>query len=84
MKNTLRFLFFLIIISLFTGFYIKNIVENDILGEKIIGSSVVFSVIIFLPIFLFHRWKGKDIRHYTLTKENFERMKNTNEIKKNN
>ena len=84
MKNTLRFLFFLIIISLFTGFYIKNIVENDILGEKIIGSSVVFSIIIFLPIFLFHRWKGKDIRHYTLTKENFERMKNTNEIKKNN
>jgi|TARA_B100001094_G_scaffold58188_1_gene53659 hypothetical protein len=84
MKNTLRFLFFLIIISLFTGFYIKNIVENDILGEKIIGSSVVFSVTIFLPIFLFHRWKGKDIRHYTLTKENFERMKNTNEIKKNN
>ena len=47
MKNTLRFLFFLIIISLFTGFYIKNVVENDILGEKIIGSSVVFSVIIF-------------------------------------
>ena len=76
--------FFLIIISLFTGFYIKNVVENDILGEKIIGSSVVFSVIIFIPIFLFHRWKGKDIRHYTLTKENFERMKNTNEIKNNN
>ena len=70
--------------SLFTGFYIKNIVGNDILGEKVIGSSVVFFVIIFLPVFLFHRWKGKDIRHYTLTKENFERMKNTNEIKKNN
>ena len=84
MKNTLRFLFFLIILSLFTGFYIKNIVGNDILGEKVIGSSVVFSVIIFLPIFLYYRWKGKDIRHYTLTKENFERMKKTSEIKKNN
>jgi len=83
MKIALRFLFFSILTSLFIGFLIKNYQNNQILGEKIIGSTVLFSVIIFLPIFLYYRWKDKDIKDYTLNKENYDRMKNIVEKKIN-
>tara|TARA_B100001057_G_scaffold491754_1_gene582653 strand:+ start:7129 stop:7383 length:255 start_codon:yes stop_codon:yes gene_type:complete len=82
MKLTIRFLFFLIILSFFFGFYTKDIVENYVYGEKIIGFTVLFSVIIFLPLFLFYRWKGKNIKDYTLTKENYDVIKTTKKKKK--
>ena len=84
MKIILRFLFFSILSSLIIGFYFKNYQNVQFLGEKIIGSTVLFSVIFFLPLFLYHRWKDKDIRDYTLTEENYERMRNEVEKKKPN
>tara|TARA_B100000780_G_scaffold86358_1_gene59379 strand:+ start:7668 stop:7910 length:243 start_codon:yes stop_codon:yes gene_type:complete len=80
MKAIIRFLFFSILTSFFIGFNIKK--NDEVLGEKIIGSTVLFSVIIFLPIFLYHRWKGKNIMDYTLTKENYNRIKNQAQNKK--
>tara|TARA_B110000444_G_C18851568_1_gene606120 strand:+ start:3374 stop:3640 length:267 start_codon:yes stop_codon:yes gene_type:complete len=84
MKIILRVLFVLILLFLITGYYIKSIEENEIFGEKILGITVLFSVMIFLPVFLYHRWKDKDIRNYMLTKENFDRIKKMNEKKKSN
>jgi len=81
-KLILRILFLSILISLSIGFYHKSFVESKLDGEKIIGATVFFSVIIFLPLFLYNRWKDKNIKHYTLTKENFDRMKNVKKKKK--
>jgi len=81
-KFLLRLLFLSILVSLSIGFYHKNFLESEIDGEKIIGTTVIFSVIFFLPLFLYNRWKDKNIRDYTLTKENFERMKNIKKKKK--
>ena len=83
MKIVLRLLFFSILLSLITGFYFKNYHDYQVIGEKIVGSTVLFSVIIFLPIFLYYRWKVKDIRDYMLTKENYERIKKKASNKKN-
>tara|TARA_X000000368_G_C22740372_1_gene583574 strand:- start:351 stop:605 length:255 start_codon:yes stop_codon:yes gene_type:complete len=83
MKNTLRFSFLIVLISIFSGFYVRDFKKNEILGEKIIGSGVLFLVIILIPIFLYYRWKGKDIRDYTLTDENFNKMKEITQKKKN-
>ena len=82
MKFLLRLLFLSILVSLSIGFYHKNFFESELDGEKIIGATVLFSVIFFLPLFLYNRWKNKNIRDYTLTKENFERMKNIKKKKK--
>lgn len=82
MKFLIRLLFLSILISLSIGFYHKNFFESELDGEKIIGATVLFSVIFFLPLFLYNRWKDKNIRDYTLTKENFERMKNIKKKKK--
>ena len=84
MKIILRVLFVLILLFLITGYHIKSIEESEIFGEKILGITVLFSVMIFLPVFLYHRWKDKDIRNYMLTKENFDRIKKMNEKKKSN
>ena len=83
MKNTLRFSFLIVLISIFSGFYVRDFKKNEILGEKIIGSGVLFLVIILIPIFLYYRWKGKDIGDYTLTDENFNKMKEITQKKKN-
>lgn len=81
MKIALRFLFFFILISLIIGFYFKNYQNNEVLGEKIVGGTVLFSVLFFLPLFLYYRWKDKSIKDYTLTKENYDKM--INNIQKN-
>ena len=82
MKFLLRLLFLSILVSLSIGFYHKNFFESELDGEKIIGATVLFSVIFFLPLFLYNRWKDKNIQDYTLTKENFERMKYIKKKKK--
>ena len=67
---------FLIMLSGFgTGFYIKIIQENPELGDKIIGLSVLFSSFIFMPLFLYHRWKDKDIKDYVLDKDKLDEMR---------
>ena len=58
-----------------TGFYIKIIEVNSELGDKIIGLSVLFSTFIFMPLFLYHRWKGKNIKDYVLDKKKLDEMR---------
>jgi len=45
------------------------------LGDKIIGLSVLFSSFIFMPLFLYNRWKDKDIKDYVLDKEKLDEMR---------
>ena len=44
-------------------------------GEKIIGMGVLFGAFIYLPLFLYHRWKDKKISDYTLNNEYLSKMK---------
>ena len=44
-------------------------------GERIIGFTVLSGAFIFLPLFLYHRWSGKRLKDYTLSEENFKKMK---------
>ena len=82
MKFLIRLLFLSILISLSIGFYHKNFLESGLDGEKIIGATVLFSVIFFFLFFLYNLFLKKNIMDYTLTKENFERMKNIKKKKK--
>jgi hypothetical protein len=47
------------------------------LGEKWIGFSVATGFLVYMPIFLVHRWKGKQLKDYTLSTENLKKMKET-------
>ena len=76
MKLFLRIFFFSLLTSFIIGFYIKMF-ENSNEGNKIIGFTVLTAAFIFMPIFLVHRWKGKKLKDYTLSKDNLEKLRNS-------
>ncbi|HZH70302.1 MAG TPA: hypothetical protein VFD80_07630 [Flavobacteriaceae bacterium] len=55
------------------GFYIKS--EDLQQGELFIGLGVAAGFFVWMPLFLYHRWKGKSAKDYMLTKENLRKMK---------
>ncbi len=73
MKLISRLLFIILLSILGVGFYIKEFVNYSD-GEKVIGLGVLWGAFIFLPVFLYHRWKGKDISNYMFTSKNIKKM----------
>jgi len=61
------------IIGIFIGYYFK--LENEMLGNRIIGISVILFVILFMPLFIYNSWKGKKLSDYTFSDENIKKMK---------
>jgi hypothetical protein len=75
MKWFLRIFFVLVIANIIAGYVIR---QYDLaLGEKWIGFSVATGFLVYMPIFLVHRWKGKQLKDYTLSTENLKKMKET-------
>ncbi|MDB4159620.1 hypothetical protein N9592_01280 [Flavobacteriaceae bacterium] len=74
MKLVLRILFFLLLGALTIGLYYKNQIEFS-LGERIIGFTVLGGAFIYLPLFLYHHWKGKRLQDYTMSDENLKKMR---------
>ncbi|GGK38959.1 hypothetical protein GCM10007963_03780 [Lutibacter litoralis] len=63
MKSILIFLFITIIGVLVYGYYVKN--SGDPNGEIIIGIGVLAIAFIFMPLFIYHRYKNKNIKDFT-------------------
>ncbi|MDN6310351.1 MAG: hypothetical protein ACTHY4_03460 [Flavobacteriaceae bacterium] len=74
MRTLIKIVIIIIAISFGVGFYMKAY-EDVKTGEVIIGLSVLASSFILMPLFLYHRWKGKKLEDYTLTKERLDQMK---------
>ena len=71
MKYLITFLFIASIGSIIAGYFL------DVpYTEKLIGFGVVGLFIIVIPLFLYYRWKDKDVKKYMLTKENLDKMRN--------
>ena len=79
MKLLLKTLLLIDIIGLCIGFYIKS--ENLAQGELIIGLSLVLGFFIVMPLFIYHRWKNKNVKDYMLSKENILKMREFNDSK---
>ena len=73
MKYVLKVLFLTFFIVICRGYYVKETLDYN-QGEKIIGIGVLFGAFIYLPLFLYHRWKDKKISDYTLNNENLREM----------
>lgn len=81
MNQILKIISILILLAIGTGFYFR-INDEVILGDRIIGISVLASAFILMPLFLYHRWKGKKLEDYTLSDENLKKMKERNKNKR--
>lgn len=60
------------VILLGLGFYIKS--SDPSTGDLMIGLSLVGGFFIVMPLFIYHRWKDRNVQDYMLNKENIMKM----------
>jgi multisubunit Na+/H+ antiporter MnhB subunit len=73
MKIAIPFFFILSIVLVLLGFYFKS--ENYARGELLIGLGVVCGFLVTMPLFLYNRWKDKNVKDYMLTNDSFKKMR---------
>ena len=62
--------------SILTGFFIASDYS-----QKLIGFGVSGLFLIVFPLFSYYRWKDKDPKDYMLTKENLDKMRESQKKK---
>jgi len=73
MKYILYILFSAILTAVSYGYYIKT--DNEQLGHRLIGLSVIGFFLIWMPLFIFHRYKNKDLKKYMITDKTIQKIK---------
>jgi flagellar biosynthesis protein FliP len=80
MKYFITLLFIAVLLSIGIGFYLKP--SDEATGNLIIGLSLMVGFFVLMPVFIYHRWKNKNVKDYMLTKENIEKMQDFQKDKK--
>ncbi|MEZ4857570.1 MAG: hypothetical protein R2781_02040 [Flavobacteriaceae bacterium] len=80
MKYFLSILLFLIVLGVSVGYYLKP--QQPETGNLLVGLSISGLFLVLMPLFVYHRWKNKNVRDYMLTKENIEKMRKYTDDKK--
>lgn len=80
MKYFLYIIFAVIAISVGLGFYFQSLGAPG--AERYIGGGIAGLFFIWMPLFIYHRWKNRSIQDYMLTKENIEQMNRYKQEKK--
>ncbi|MDP3353361.1 MAG: hypothetical protein Q8S44_06450 [Flavobacteriaceae bacterium] len=73
LKIIVYIVFFIVIGTIVTGYYIKSDSLQD--GEKIIGIGVLIFAFILMPLFIYLRYKGRDLSHFTFNQPKEEEEK---------
>ena len=73
MKYILYIIFIAILSSISYGYYIKT--DNELLGHQFIGLSVAGFFLVWMPLFIFHRFKDNDLKKYMITDETIKKIK---------
>ena len=79
MTYLIKFLLLISIIGVCVGFYVKP--EESKIGDFLIGISLMLLMFIIMPLFIYTRWKNKDIKDYMLTEESIKKMRAYNNSK---
>ncbi len=79
MTYLIKFLLLISVIGVCIGFYVKP-GESEI-GDFLIGISLMLLMFIIMPLFIYIRWKNKDIKDYMLTEESIKKMRAYNNSK---
>ncbi len=73
MKYILYIVFTAVLSSIIYGYYIKT--DNELLGHRFIGLAVAGFFLVWMPLFIFHHFKNKDIKKYMITDETIKKIK---------
>lgn len=77
----MKYLIFILTIAACSSI-ILGLTLNITYAEKLIGFGVAGLFLIVFPLFSYHRWKDKDAKDYMLTKENLDKMRESQKNKK--
>lgn len=77
MKYLIAFLSIVALSSIVIGFTM-----NLEYSQKMIGFGVIGLFLVVFPLFSYYRWKDKNLKDYMLTKENLDKMRKNQELKK--
>ncbi|MDD3721589.1 MAG: hypothetical protein PHW92_03740 [Lutibacter sp.] len=66
MKFVLIFILAIALGMLGVGFYLKNAGNGN--GEIVIGLGVLMVAFILMPLFIYHRYKNKNLKDFTFDK----------------
>jgi len=72
MKYLLYIIFILILGSVGFGFYLQS--QRVLHADRFIGGGIAGLFFLWMPLFIYHRWRNRSIQDYMLTKENIEQM----------
>ena len=64
MKAILWLVFISVISLIIYGYYINSSDYGG--GEKYIGAGVFLFAFVLMPLFIYHRYKGRDLKQYRL------------------
>jgi uncharacterized membrane protein len=79
--NLIKYTTLVLFIVAFGSIIIGYVIES-IYSEKLIGFGVAGLFLIVFPLFSYLHWKGKDPKDYMLTKENLDKMRESQRNKK--
>lgn len=71
-----------VVIASSVGYGFTVVESHSQIGHKCIGLGIAGLFFIWMPTFIYHRWKDRKVKDYMLTDESFQRMKAYNESKK--
>ncbi|MCL5127507.1 MULTISPECIES: hypothetical protein [unclassified Algibacter] len=77
----MKYFIVILAIAAFTSILLGFFLEVNY-SEKLIGFGVTGLFLVVFPIFSYYRWKDKDPKDYMLTKENLDKMKDSQRPKK--
>ena len=70
LKKIVYSLFFVVLGLIIYGYFVKP--ETPQVGEKFIGFGVLIFAFIFMPLFIYLRFKDKDLSKYTFNQQKKE------------
>ncbi|MBT8262121.1 MAG: hypothetical protein KJO05_04810 [Bacteroidia bacterium] len=80
MKYFLSISFLIILGTAIYGFSVRE--ADPKTGEFCIGISIAVLFFLWMPFFIYHRWKNRSMKDYMLTKENIDKMRKEGRRKK--
>ena len=73
MKTLLRALLIVCLVLIATGFYFN--MEQVGTGERYIGIGVLILAFVLMPLFIYHRYKDKDLSNYSFKNDFWNKEK---------
>jgi hypothetical protein len=77
MKYIIRIILVAIIGLIGYGYYLKNTDTAD--GDKWIGIGVLLIAFVLMPLFIYHRYKNKNVKDYLMSNFTEEKEKTENQ-----